>query len=126
MLHEIGAGEKTQILVLNKTDLLQEPVTDAAAAAHRLQGAKGAAHTVGVSARNGAGMNELLELIDRALDLDPITHVRLRVPAADGALIHRIHERGRVVSVSYTGDACEMEADVPESLLRSLEPFLSA
>jgi GTP-binding protein HflX len=126
VLHEIGAGEKTQILVLNKTDLLAEATTDPAAAAHRLQGAKGAAHTVGVSARNGTGMDALLELIDRSLILDPITHVRLRVPAADGALIHRIHEYGRVASLRYAGDTCEIEADVPESLLRGLEPFLSA
>jgi hypothetical protein len=52
--------------------------------------------------------------------------VRLRVPAADGALIHRIHEHGRVAAVRYAGDTCEMEADVPESLRRCLEPFLSA
>jgi GTP-binding protein HflX len=126
VLHEIGAGEKTQIVVLNKTDLLPDATADAAAAAQRLQGAKGAAHTVGVSARNGAGMDSLLELIDGALDLDPISHVRLRVPAADGALIHRVHEYGRVASVRYDGDTCEMEADVPESLRRHLEPFLSA
>jgi GTP-binding protein HflX len=124
VLHEIGAGDKTQILVLNKTDLLADGSGSAAAAAQRLQGAKGASYTVGVSARDGAGMEALLELIDRALDLDPITHVRLRVPAADGAVIHRVHEYGRVVSSRYAGDACEMEADVPESLLRYLEPFL--
>ncbi|MGA3024540.1 MAG: GTPase HflX [Bryobacteraceae bacterium] len=126
VLHEIGAGEKTQIVVLNKTDLLPDATADAAAAAQRLQGAKGAAHTVGVSARNGDGMDSLLELIDGALDSDPISHVRLRVPAADGALIHRVHEYGRVASVRYDGDTCEMEADVPESLRRHLEPFLSA
>jgi GTPase len=120
VLHDIGAAEKTQILVLNKSDLLPADAID-----ERL-GAKGAAHTVSVSARNGTGLDALLELIDRALDLDPITHVRLRVPAADGALIHRIHQHGRVASATYAGDTCEMEADVPESLLRSLEPFLSA
>ena len=38
------------------------------AAAQRLQGAKGPAHTVGVSAREGAGIDALLELIDRALE----------------------------------------------------------
>jgi GTPase len=125
VLHEIGASEKTQILVLNKTDLLPGPA-DVEAAAQRLLGAKGAVQTTaGVSARDGVGIQLLLDLIDRALELDPITRVRLRVPAGDGALIHRIHERGRVASLRYAGDTCEMEADVPESLLRSLEPFLS-
>jgi GTP-binding protein HflX len=117
VLHEIGAAEKTQILVLNKTDLVPETATDVGA---------GAAYAVRVSARTGVGMDTLLELIDRALDLDPISHVRLRVPAEDGAMIHRIHEHGRVTSSRYAGDTCEMEADVPESLLRHLEPFLSA
>jgi GTP-binding protein HflX len=117
VLNEIGAAEKPQILVLNKTDLLPEAVSDVGA---------GAAYRVGVSARNGVGIDALLDIVDKALELDPITHVRLSVPAADGALIHQIHERGRVISVHYDGDVCEMEADVPESLLRSLEPFLSA
>jgi len=125
VLHDIGAAEKTQILVLNKADLLPEATADAAAAGQRLHGAKGAAQTVAVSARTGAGMDALLGLIDGALDLDPVTHVRLRVPAADGALIHRIHEHGRVASARYAGDTCEIEADVPESLRRSLEPFLA-
>ena len=117
VLHEIGAAEKTQILVLNKSDLIPQAAAEIS---------DGAAYSVRVSAREGSGIDALLALIDKALDLDPISHVRLSVPASDGAVIHRIHERGRVTSSRYAGDTCEMEADVPESLLRSLEPFLSA
>jgi GTP-binding protein HflX len=117
VLREIGAAEKPQLLVLNKIDLLPE------AAAH--MPFDGAAHSVGVSARNGSGIGDLLDLVDTMLDLDPVTRVRLKVPAADGALIHRIHERGRVASARYAGDTCEIEADVPESLLRSLNDYLS-
>ncbi|MGD0616265.1 MAG: GTPase HflX [Bryobacteraceae bacterium] len=117
VLHEIGAAEKPQLLVLNKIDLLPD------AAAHMPP--DGAAHSVGVSARDGSGIGDLLDLVDKMLDLDPVTRVRLKVPAADGALIHRIHERGRVASARYAGDICEIEADVPESLLRSLNDYLS-
>jgi len=117
VLHEIGAAEKPQLLVLNKIDLLPD------AAAHMPP--DGAAHSVGVSARDGSGIGDLLDLVDTMLDLDPVTRVRLKVPAAYGALIHRIHERGRVASARYAGDICEIEADVPESLLRSLNDYLS-
>ena len=117
VLHEIGAAEKPQLLVLNKIDLLPD--------GHASQHTNGAAHSVGVSARDGAGVGDLLDLVDKMLELDPVTRVHLKVPVADGALIHRIHERGRVASVRYAGDICEIEAEVPESLLRSLNAFLS-
>ena len=117
VLHEIDAAEKPQILVWNKTDLLPDGIA---------RGGKPGLPAVGVSARNGAGVEALLETVDRLMVLDPITRVHLKIPVSDGALIHRIHERGRVSSVRYDGDSCELEAEVPESLLRSLERYLSA
>jgi len=120
VLHEIGAAGKTQILVLNKADLLPD-----GAAASRVP-AEGGAGMLAVSARTGAGIDLLIERIDDMLSLDPISHVRLRIPAAEGALIHRVHEQGRVDSIRYSDDTCEMEADVPESLLRRLHPFIAA
>jgi len=117
VLHEIGAAEKTQILVRNKADLLPDGMESLGTSP---------AQVVAVSARTGEGVGTLLEAIDRSLSLDPISRVRLRIPATEGALIHRVHEQGRVGSIHYTDDACEMEADVPESLLRRLQPFIAA
>jgi GTP-binding protein HflX len=120
VLDEIGAAGKTQILVLNKADLLPDgsPATRVPA--------EGAAGMLAVSARTGAGMDLLVARIDQTLSLDPISHVRLRIPAAEGALIHRVHQQGRVDFIHYSDDTCEMEADVPESLLRRLHPFIAA
>jgi GTP-binding protein HflX len=110
VLEEIGAGKTPQILVRNKLDLLAGPP---------------AANTecIGVSARTGTGIDELTAAIDRALPLDPVSTARYRIPVGDGAPIHLLHELARVLSKSYEGEACVIEAEVPESLRARLAAY---
>jgi len=124
---EIGAGETRQILVMNKRDLLAEVPGDAHSLAQRILGETRAvenSRAIAVSARTGEGVPELLELMDRELALDPVTLAHFRVPLSDGATLHELHERGRVLSKQYLGDVCEVDAEVPESLRRELVGFL--
>jgi len=79
---------------------------------------------VAVSARTGEGIPELLRAIDEILPGDPIVRALFRFPAAAGADIHLLHEYGRVLHTRYEEDQCEIEADVPESLLHRLHPHL--
>ena len=74
-----------------------------------------------LSALTGGGVADLLAVIDEALPLDPIVRATLRVPHADGATLSLLHEFGRVLETRYTGEYCEVEAEVPESLKRRLE-----
>ncbi len=125
---EIGAGETRQILVMNKRDLLPEVPGDAHSLAQRILGETRAvenSRAIAVSARTGEGVPELLDLMDRELAVDPVTRAHFRVPLSDGATLHELHERGRVLSKQYAEDFCEIDAEVPESLRRELVGFLT-
>jgi GTP-binding protein HflX len=132
VLSEIGAGHTRQILVMNKTDLLPRglpPHEDALQLAQRVLGeshAPGDTTPACVSARSGEGLDALVSLIDRLLTLDPVSRATFRLPAAEGSLLHLLHERARVLTTRYSGDVCEVEAEVPESVRKELEPYLVA
>jgi len=127
VLAEIGAEHTRQILVINKIDLLSDTSDGAHNLAQRILGEVRApenSQAAAVSARTGAGVEEVLDLVDRLLPLDPISHARLRVPASDGSVMHLLHERGRVIEKRYRGEVCEVEAEIPESLRLRLSAYL--
>ncbi len=127
VLAEIGAAQTPQILALNKVDLLADSGEEISALAQRVlgeaRGTAGATETISVSARTGAGVDALLETMDRLLTIDPVSRARFRIPAGEGALIHQLHERAKVLSEKYQGDAYEVEAEVPASLQRTLARY---
>jgi GTP-binding protein HflX len=127
VLAEIGAEATTEILVLNKVDRLPEAEMDTDAVRRRILGDATVhldARAVSVSARTGAGLDKLLALIDDSLPLDPIVRAAFRFPASEGAPLHELHEFGRVLSTHYSGEHCEVEAEVPESVRARLSEFL--
>jgi GTP-binding protein HflX len=128
VLADIGADQTRQILVLNKMDRMDNASGDAESLAQRIMGeVKAGARTeaIPVSARSGAGFAELLQAIDHALPLDPVSRQRFHIPAGEGSVIHLLHERAKVVSSQYRGDVLEVEADVPESVKRRLSGYLA-
>jgi GTP-binding protein HflX len=127
VLADIGADQTQQILVLNKMDQMESAASDSESLAQRILGeVKAGARTpaVPVSARTGAGFDALLQAIDHALTLDPVSHQRFLIPAGEGSLIHLLHERAKVLSSQYRDDLCELEAEVPESVKRRLAGYL--
>jgi GTP-binding protein HflX len=124
VLAEIGASDIPQVLVMNKLDRLPAEEADLEAMRRRLLGGEsGAAGTpcVGISALTGAGLESLLSTIDKALPLDPIICETFRLAAGDGATLALLHEYGRVLATRYTGEICEVEAEIPQSLKRRLD-----
>jgi GTPase len=127
VLADIGADQTRQILVLNKMDQI-ESGGDPDNLAQRIMGeVKTSARTeaIPVSARTGGGFTELLQAIDNALPLDPVSAHRFRIPAGEGSLIHLLHENAKVLSSQYRGDVLEVEAEVPESVKRRLSGYLA-
>jgi GTP-binding protein HflX len=127
VLSEIGADQTRQILVLNKMDLLEASGEASDSLAQRILGevrAPAGWRALAVSARSGAGFNELLTAIDRELPLDPLSRAKFRLPASEGSLIHLLHERARVLASRYEGDCCEIEAEAPESVRRRLTRYI--
>jgi GTP-binding protein HflX len=123
VLGEIGAAQIPQLLVMNKIDRVAEEEADPLLLQRRLLNEAEHPNTraVAVSALSGAGMGELLALIDQTLPLDPIVHTTLRVPAGDGATLALLHQFGVVLETRYDGEFCEVVAEVPESLDRRLK-----
>jgi GTP-binding protein HflX len=124
VLAEIGASAVPQILVMNKVDRLSVPDRDFDALSRRLLsgcGGHGETPTVAVSALTGSGLEDLLARLDKLLPLDPVVRTRFRFKADEaGAMVALLHEYGRVLETRYSGEICEVEAEVPESLRRRL------
>src|SRR5262249_13977323 len=120
VLSEIGAGEIPRILVLNKMDRVD--------AAHgNFDKVRNSSCTTAISALTGEGMDGLLRAIDAILPLDPVVRASFRFTAKEaGEKVALLHEFGRVLETRYTGDQCEIEAEVPESLQRRLSSSLIA
>ena len=119
VLDEIGAAHVPRILVMNKMDRAGA----GAAAVERRFSAAASGQTfnpVAISALTGDGIGRLLDMIDRALPLDPTLPVTLRLPLADGATLALLHQFGRVIKTRYTSKLCVVEAEIPESLERRL------
>jgi GTPase len=128
VLGEIGAVDMPQLLVLNKSDMLPDTDRDAERWGRRLlddAGGKMEIPAVMTGALTGFGMDALLERIDELLPTDRIVARRFVIPVADQGDVALLHERGRVSRIEYGQDVCEVEAEVPESLLRRLGRWVS-
>ena len=121
VLKEIGAEGTKQILVLNKVDLIPDALDRTAQARRIAQDAN--AKCITVSGLTGEGSEALLAEIDRALELDPVERIRVRIPAGEGASLHLVHERARVYSKEFIDDYCELEVDAPASVRRQLAQY---
>jgi GTPase len=111
VLGQIGAGGVPELVVINKADLA-DPVEVAGLRTDE----KGA---VVVSARTGAGLDELRAELDRMLPRRD-TEVCVLVPYDRGDLVSRAHAEGEVVSVAHGQDGTELTARVPPALAAEL------
>ncbi len=128
VLAEIGAESAPQILVLNKSDRLPEAdrLQNLETLTHRLLGEtarQNATQAALISASTGAGISQLLELIDKHLVLDPVARQRFHLPFGEGRALHLLHERAAVLSQRYEEDYCEVVADAPKSIRDKLAEF---
>ena len=64
---------------------------------------------VPISAKTGAGMDRLLQSIEKALGHSR-HHVLLCIPYSQGGLVDTLHKNAQVLSVDYTGDGIVVDA----------------
>ena len=122
VLAEIGAGEKSTIMVLNKMDRLNAGSNGAGAGAlHRLQ--ERHPHAVAISAVTGEGMASLLAEIGTQLR-PKREFLELRVPHDRAAVIARLHQVGQVVARSYRGPAARFKVRIPPHLHAEFAPYI--
>ena len=112
-----GVEEIPEVIVLNKADLA-DPGT-VAGLRTRYPGA------VAVSARTGAGIEELRERIAELLPR-PTVRVEVLVPYSRGDLVSRAHNTGEILAEEHTGTGTRLTALVDEALAAELVAAHSA
>jgi GTP-binding protein HflX len=114
VLAEIGAAEVPELIVINKSDAADPIVVERLR--HREK------NCVLISARTGAGLDELRDVLEEELPHRD-REVRALVPYSRGDLVARAHEEGEVTRIGHGADGTELEARVPPALAAELEQF---
>jgi GTP-binding protein HflX len=111
---EIGADKVPELIVINKADIADPMVITRLLARER--------HSVVVSARTGAGVDDLVAAIEADLPR-PSVEIDALVPYARGDLISKIHQHGEVLSLEHTGEGSRVRALVSPVLAGELAEF---
>ncbi|WP_434597481.1 GTPase HflX [Streptomyces sp. A5-4] len=117
VIRDVGALDVPEIVVINKADAADPLVLQRLLRVER--------HAIAVSARTGAGMEELLALIDSELPR-PKVEIEALVPYTQGGLISRAHAEGEVVSEEHLAEGTLLKARVHEQLAADLAPYVPA
>jgi GTP-binding protein HflX len=116
VLAELGAGDKPVITVLNKVDVLNDPV--------KLAGFEVMfPNTISVSAKTGMGMEELLQRCSEML-ADRVQVQTYRIPQSRGDLSGMLYSEAKVLHTEYEGNDMVIKAVVPASIAGRLRDFL--
>jgi GTP-binding protein HflX len=111
---EIGAAEVPELIVVNKADVAEPLVVSRLLAREP--------HAVVVSARTGAGADDLLAAIEQDLPR-PTVEVEALVPYARGDLISKMHTGGEVLAVEHTAYGTRVRARVSPTLAGELAAY---
>ena len=109
-----GAPQVPEVIVVNKADLADPQVLDRLTRTHR--------HALVVSARTGAGIDDLLELVARELP-KPDVAIEVLLPYDRGDLLSRLHEHGEVLHTEHTDRGTRVVATVHEYALGDLAAY---
>ena len=117
VIGEVGARHIPEIVAFNKSDLVD------ATRRIELRGLEPGA--VFVSARTGAGVDELLQRVADALP-SPELELTMLVPYDRGDVISRLHVQGRVLATDHREDGTLVRALVHPQRVAELQPFVAA
>jgi len=117
VLNEIGAGEKSTIMVFNKLDQLEN-----SGALNRLR--EKFPHAVEISATTGEGISYLLA--ELGTQLKPKREfLELKIPHEQSAVIARLYKIGQVIERRYNGKAAKFKARIPPHHHEEFAPFIT-
>ena len=114
MLADVDAADVKEVIVVNKADIADPEVID-----RLLRHEK---HAIAVSARTGAGMDALRDLIADELPR-PDIEVEALVPYGRGDLISRLHEQAEVLASEHVAEGTRVTARVKPDLAGELAPY---
>lgn len=111
---EIGADRVPELIVVNKADVADPLVISRLLAREP--------HAVVVSARTGAGVDDVLAAIEADLPR-PSVEIDALVPYSRGDLLNKIHEHGELLSVEHVADGSRVHARVHAGLAGELMEY---
>jgi GTP-binding protein HflX len=114
VLKELGADKTPMIVVLNKADLVDDEARMKDLSARYSE-------SVRISAKTGAGLDELARRMDELLG-GGVYLFRFPVDRHDLAAL--VHRSGTVIAERYEDDRIEMEARADERLIGTLKQFI--
>ncbi len=115
VLKNLGALDKPTLVVLNKTDLIEDPSTRPILR-HEFPEA------VFVSLRTGEGIPELIEKIGLFVSTD-LARLHILLPLDRTDLLARIYRDGTVHNLDYLDHGIALHATLPPRLRQSIAPF---
>ncbi|MBB6478730.1 GTPase HflX [Spirochaeta isovalerica] len=117
VLKDLGAGEKSQILVFNKTDMIgHDPVL--------LAGLKNRyPHCITVSVKEQTGIDELLERVTLEIEKE-YGAVELLIPSDKWDINAYIHRNGKILEEEYIEDGTRIKAVLTEKDRNILSPYI--
>ncbi len=116
VLKELGAEKHPMITILNKIDQCTNPVI---VAKFRVKYPK----TVAISATEGTGIDELLQLMMKEISLLRKI-VKARIPQSHYALVSELMREGRVIGCEYEENDILIQVEIPARLEYKIQPFL--
>ncbi len=116
VLADVDATDVKEVIVVNKADIADPDVVD-----RILRHEK---HAIAVSARTGAGIEELQALIGVELPR-PDVDVDVVVPYDRGDLVSRVHSEGEVVASEHRAEGTHLVARVNPDLAAELTAYVA-
>ena len=117
VLRELGAGDKRVLLVLNKTDLVDDTRL------HELE--RQFPGAVMISLKDGRGLDALLHRLHDML-IDRVVRLKLAIPLERMDLVALAHQEGKVLSEDYETGRAEIQCVVPKRLESRFREFAVA
>ncbi len=112
VINEIGGGDIPEIIAINKADVALPEVL--------MQLLREEQNSFAFSARTGFGLDTLIKAIETSLP-KPRIEITATIPFSRGDLVSAIHERGEIISETYSESGTLIHAFVDGTIARKLE-----
>ena len=115
VLKDVGGGDIPEIIAINKADIAAPEVS--------MQLLREESHSFAFSARTGFGLETLIKAIETSLPR-PRVEITAVIPFSRGELVSAIHERGEVLSETYSEDGTRIHAMVDAHIAQRIEEMI--
>ena len=115
MIKDVGGGDIPEIIAINKADVAAPEVI--------MQILREESNSYAFSARTGFGLETLIKAIETSLPR-PRVEVTAVIPFNRGELVSAIHERGEVLSETYSENGTRIYAMVDAHIAKRIEEMI--